>query len=185
MKEKKIRLSKEEAFKITHCPKCGGLLQSFETIIATPFSYCPPCNILKTSVMSWPYLCSECDSSSFIGTPTFSGGDTCFLCGAKMRDVHDFSKISDNLRRGYYISNNGIPQRFYKDMMKHRPCHNRHPDIVRHNENVFIGSCLDCDHKIYILIPDWMQEKYNFKNKDVMDIKTIEDGQKQQHLQNP
>lgn len=173
-----IRLTKDEVFKMLHCPKCKGLLQTYECIVASPFCYCPNCDILKTRILSLPYLCKSCDSEIFIGSSHYSlfMSVKCFLCGDDMRSVSvkEFHSLHDKgkLKRGYFVSNGHIADKYFTS--KHLPCHKKTPTLTRHNKNIFKGTCEECDFVVYILIPDWLQEKHKFTDKDVIEIATIE-----------
>lgn len=63
-------ISEEEFSKYTNnCPECLGELKFYATCIELTFleslSYCPDCDILRSSLMSFPYLCEQCNSPYF------------------------------------------------------------------------------------------------------------------------
>ena len=52
---------------IDYCPKCGGELQGYCQLPGLPSSksYCPSCDILRMHRAFTPYLCKNCNSTSF------------------------------------------------------------------------------------------------------------------------
>jgi hypothetical protein len=126
------------------------------------------------SLMSMPWLCSECDSKLFASSSNYNTsegeGTKCFLCGGSMRGmgVEKFHKQfkKGKLRRGYYVSERSLPERVFKT--EHCPCHNEGGIILnRHNKRIFKYQCRKCSFVSYISLPEWRQQELGIEHTDI------------------
>ena len=155
-----IKISRIDKEKLTKCPLCNGELYAYSllSISRTESCYCPECNIVRQYMMSMPFLCSECYSRSFYEK---DGQHYCWLCG---NDKIIGIKYDDAKEQGLFDTEGFKLSGIFIDRNDNE-CKHENNNNKRHNETVFKFNCEDCGDIEYIMIPKWLQEQQNIKDK--------------------
>ena len=167
-----IKMSRIDKERLTKCPLCNGELYAYSLIgmSKTESCYCPECNIVRQYMMSMPFLCSECYSRSFYEK---DGKHYCWLCGnnkiigIKYEDAKEQGLFDTE---GYKLSGIFIDRKINRKINRKNDrnkdeCKHENNTNKRHNETVFKFACEDCRDIEYIMIPKWLQEEKNIKDK--------------------
>lgn len=90
------------------CPNCGGPLAYYSQLgIYVTLCFCPKCELVATSWMSFPYRCKNCDSELHysLKRASFSHeSDTCWWCrGTEFYTPPKGSWNKKDLRPGNYM----------------------------------------------------------------------------------
>lgn len=177
----KYKLSKKDIYKLTHCPLCDTELEDYALLFFIPHSYCPKCDILKTEVMSLPWLCSKCDSKLYVNPSDYSHKhkSICFLCksdmrGIKIKTFHTYKK-KDKIKRGYFVSNHRIPKKYLRNHPENHLINTRY---YRKTDTIFYINCTECDYILYYTIAKWRQKELGIDKKDSFDKSVINENEK-------
>lgn len=141
---------------LVKCPLCKGDLCAYSImgLSRTESCYCPECDIVRSSVMSIPYLCTKCYSRSFYDK---DGKHYCWLCGndkfvgIKYKDAEEGGLFETE---GFKLSGRFVDKDCDIDKCKHENYTNH-----RHKDTIFKVVCNDCGYIEYVMIPKWLQEE--------------------------
>lgn len=145
---------------LTSCPLCRGELYAYSVmgISRVESAYCPICDITRQEVMSIPYLCSKCHSSSFYEKDR---KHYCWYCG---NDKFTFLEIEDADKKGFFDSEGFNISRSRIERKDNTDCKHEHKTYKRHSQTVFKFTCESCKDVEYTILPKWWQQKHNIKN---------------------
>lgn len=157
-----IKMNRIDKEKLAKCPLCNGELYAYSLmgISRTESCYCPECNIVREYMMSMPFLCSECYSRSFYEK---DGKHYCWFCG---NDEIIGTKYEEAKEKGLFHTEGFKLSGIFIDR-KDNHCKHDNNTNMRHNKTVFKFMCGDCGDVEYIMIPEWLQEERNIKDKIV------------------
>jgi hypothetical protein len=152
---------------LTNCPICEEELKTYIPYFSfiLDYTYCPPCDIVKMTFMSGPYLCEECHSESFYQR---DGNDFCFMCNSDSVRSFSYDEFEKLERQGELKQGFRAFERVEMPKKEHSPnILESIIDLRRIHHEVFESVCANSGESVYIKIPEISQLENNWMGEEI------------------